>query len=147
MPDDARLARRYRRWLLAYPRDYRRERGPEILATLLDTADPDRSRPAAREAAVLVRHGLGRRVAEFGRRAFVVAAVAAVLGGLSGIALGSWLAWRGVDPMAPDETTTIAVAHSALPVPFDEQVSYFMHSTFWNPYSNNTLHGGTGVRA
>ena len=103
MPDDIRtrrLARRYQRWLLAYPRTYRQKRGPEILATLLDAADPGRSRPAAREAALLLRHGLGRRLAEFGRRAFVIAAFAAVLGGLSGIALGSWLAWRDVDPMA-----------------------------------------------
>src|SRR5690349_12700526 len=118
MPDDirtARLARRYRRWLLAYPRAYRRERGPEILATLLDAAGPSRSRPAAREAARLLRHGLGRRVGEFGRRAFVVAAFAAVLGGLSGIALGSWLSWRSVDPLAPDETTTVALARTALP--------------------------------
>jgi hypothetical protein len=150
MPDDtrtARLARMYRRWLLAYPRTYRRERGPEILATLLDAAGPSRSRPAAREAALLLRHGLGRRVAEFGRRAFVVAAFAAVLGGLSGIALGSWLAWRNVDPTAPDETTAIVLAHTVLPGPFNERVGYYMRSTFWNPYSNDSLHGGTGVRA
>ena len=150
MPDDtrtARLARRYRHWLLAYPRTYRRERGPEILATLLDAAGPSRSRPPAREAALLLRHGIGRRVAEFGRRAFVVAALAAVLGGLSGIALGSWLGWRNVDPMTPDETTSIALAHTVLPGPFEERVDYYMRSTFWNPYSNHTLHGGTGVRA
>src|SRR5689334_3174269 len=124
MPDDirtARLARRYRRWLLAYPRAYRRERGPEILATLLDAAGPGRSRPAGREAALLLRHGLGRRVAEFGRWAFVVGAFAAVLGGLSGIALGSCLAWRKVDSMAPDKTTTLGLAHTVLPGPFGER--------------------------
>ncbi|GAB2588239.1 hypothetical protein Aab01nite_49020 [Paractinoplanes abujensis] len=150
MPDDlrtVRLARRYRRWLTAYPRAYRRERGPEILATLLDAADPGRSRPAAREAALLVRHGLGRRVAEFGRRAFVVAAFAAVLGGLSGIALGSWLAWREVDPMAPDQATAIALAPTVLPVPFDDRAEQYGRHTFWNPYSKNSWHGGTGVRA
>jgi hypothetical protein len=149
MPDDirtTRLARRYRRWLLAYPRAYRRDRGPEILATLLDTAGPGRSRPAAREAALLLRHGLGRRVAEFGRRAFVVAAFAAVLGGLSGIALGSWLSWRDVDRTPPDKTAAISVAHAVMPGPFQERVEYFGRSTFWNPYSKNTLHGGTGVR-
>ncbi|GIF23950.1 hypothetical protein BJ973_004563 [Actinoplanes tereljensis] len=149
MPDDIRimrLARRYRRWLLAYPRTYRHERGPEILATLLDAADPGRSRPAAREAALLLRHGFGRRLAEFGRRAFVVAAFAAVLGGLSGIALGSWLAWRDVDPMAPDKTTVIGLAPTILPVPFDDRARQFGRQTFWNPYSNDTWHGGTGVR-
>jgi hypothetical protein len=150
MPDDirtTRLARRYRRWLLAYPRAYRRDRGPEILVTLLDAAGPSQSRPAAREAALLLRHGLGRRAAEFGRRAFVVAAFAAVLGGLSGIALGSWLAWRSVNPMAPDRTTAISLAHTVLPGPFDGRVDYYGQPTFWNPYSDNTLHGGTGVRA
>ncbi len=150
MPDDIRtmrLARRYRRWLLAYPRTYRHERGPEILATLLDAADPDRSRPAGREAARLLRHGLGRRLAEFGRRAFVIAAFAAVLGGLSGIALGSWLAWRDVDPMAPDKITAVGLAPTVLPVPFDDGVDQFGRHTFWNPYSRNTLFGGTGVRA
>jgi hypothetical protein len=149
MPDDirtTRLARRYRRWLVAYPRAYRRERGPEIIATLLDAAGPDRSRPAPREAALLLRHGLGRRAAEAGRRAFVVAAFAAVLGGLSGIALGSWLAWRDVDPMAPDKTTAISLAPTVLPGPFENRVDHYGRSTFWNPYSNNSLHGGTGVR-
>jgi hypothetical protein len=149
MPDDIRttlLARRYRRWLLAYPRAYRRDRGPEILATLLDAADPGRSRPAAREAVLLLRHGLGRRVAEAGRRAFVVAAFAAVLGGLSGIALGSWLSWRDVDTMAPDKATAVSFAHEVLPGAFADKADQYGRSTFWNPYSNNSLHGGTGVR-
>jgi hypothetical protein len=83
----------------------------------------------------------------FGRRALVVAAFAAVLGGLCGTALGSWLAWRTVDPMAPDRTTTIGLARTVLPGQFEERVDYYGRSTFWNPYSRNTLHGGTGVRA
>lgn len=150
MPDDlrtTRLARRYRRWLLAYPRAYRHERGPEMLATLLDAADAGRSRPAAREAALLLSHGLGRRLAEFGRRAFVVAAFAAVLGGLSGIALGSWLSWRDVDPMAPDKATAVALAPTVLPVPFADRADQYGRHTFWNPYSRDTVLGGTGVRA
>ncbi|MCO8269082.1 hypothetical protein M1L60_00600 [Actinoplanes sp. TRM 88003] len=113
---------------------------------MLDAAEPERSRPAVREAALLVRHGLGRRVAEFGRRAFVVAAIAGVLGGLSGIALGSWLSWRDVDPMAPDKATAISLAPTVLPVPFDERADQFGRKTFWNPYSKETLFGGTGVR-
>ncbi|WP_250036597.1 hypothetical protein [Paractinoplanes maris] len=150
MVDDTRtrrLTRGYRRWLMAYPRSYRRDRGPEILATLLDAAEPGRSRPAAREAARLLRHGLGRRVAEFGRRAFVVAAFAAVLGGLSGIALGSWLAWRDVDPMAPTRAAALRLAPTVLPGTFDNKADQYGRSTFWNPYSKNSLHGGTGVRA
>jgi hypothetical protein len=150
MSDDlrtARLARRYRRWLVAYPRAYRDERGPEIIATLLDVAGPGRSRPAAREVVRLLRHGLGRRAAEAGRRAFVVAAVAAVLGGLSGTALGSWLSWRDVDRMAPDRAAASSLAPTVLPGPVDARVNHYGRSTFWNPYSRNTLHGGTGVRA
>ena len=91
--------------------------------------------------------GLGRRGAEFGRRAFVVAVIAAVLGGLSGIALGSWLSWRDVDPVAPSRTAVLGLAPTVLPGPFEDRVDQYGRSTFWNPYSRNTLHGGTGVRA
>lgn len=76
----------------------------------------------------------------------MVAAFAAVLGGLNGIALGSWLAWRDVDSMAPDRTTAINFAQAVLPGHFDDEVEYFGRQTFWNPYSNESLHGGTGVR-
>ncbi|GIE28480.1 hypothetical protein Ait01nite_015250 [Actinoplanes italicus] len=150
MPDDTDttgLERGYRRWLLAYPREYRRDRGPEILVTLLDAADPGRSRPAAREVAHLLRHGLSVRVAEVGRRAVVVAVIAAVLGGLGGIALGSWLAWRSVDPMTPDKATAMSLARTALPVPAQGKVEYYGRHTFWNPNSNGSLKGGTGLRA
>lgn len=149
MPDDtptALLARRYRRWLLAYPRAYRRERGPEILATLLEAAEPGQDRPPAREAWQLLRHGLGRRVADAGIRGFVVAVFAAALGALSGIALGSWLCWQQVGPMTPDKATAARVAATVLPMDAEDP-SYYGQHTFWNPYSENTLHGGTGVRA
>lgn len=149
MPDETRtaqLARRYRRWLLAYPRRYRRARGPEILATLLDAAAAGQTRPARREAFQLLRHGLGQRAAEVGRRGVVIAVIAAVLGGLSGIALGSWLSWRHVDPMAPGATTASRLARTVLPNPLDGPY-YDGRHTFWNPYSEGSLHGGTGVRA
>lgn len=48
------LERHYRRLLSAYPGSYRRERGDEILATLLDMAAPDRRWPAPREVAGLL---------------------------------------------------------------------------------------------
>ncbi|BCJ36396.1 hypothetical protein Athai_38990 [Actinocatenispora thailandica] len=139
------LARRYRRWLLAYPRVYRRERGAEILGTLLDAAEPGRTRPSGREAMRLLRYGLGRRMADAGIRGSVVATVAAVLGGLCGIALGSWISWQQVDPMAPDKATATRLARTVLPVPSHDD-GYFGRHTFWNPYSEHTLHGGTGVR-
>ena len=47
------LERRYRRLLSAYPGSYRRERGDEILSTLLDMSAPGRRWPALREVAGL----------------------------------------------------------------------------------------------
>ncbi|XVV15234.1 hypothetical protein ACQP2X_13080 [Actinoplanes sp. CA-131856] len=101
--------------------------------TMLDTARPGRARSAA--------------LVKVGRRALVVAAFAALLGGLSGIALGSWLSWRDVPAKLPGAATVISVARTVLPGPFEERVEYYGRSTFWNPYSKNTLFGGTGVRA
>jgi phage gp46-like protein len=50
------------RWLLrAYPADYRRERGEEILTTLLEASPPGRSWPAPRDARALITGGLGVR--------------------------------------------------------------------------------------
>ena len=47
------------RWLLrAYPAGYRRGRGEEILATLLENTPPDRSWPTLREGGALVLGGL-----------------------------------------------------------------------------------------
>lgn len=48
------LERRYARLLAAYPADYRRSRGAEVLGTLLDAAEPGRTRPPLREAAALL---------------------------------------------------------------------------------------------
>ena len=49
MPDTGLLRRRYRRLLWAYPNWYRRERGREILTTLLDAADPGQHHPSRRD--------------------------------------------------------------------------------------------------
>ena len=57
------LERSYRRLLWAYPRWYRRERGVELLSTLLDAAAPDQRRPTVREAVDLVLGGLRCRFA------------------------------------------------------------------------------------
>jgi hypothetical protein len=69
------LARRYRRLLLCYPRQYRKARGEEIVATFLDLAPPDRARPTVREAANLVRHGLRCRLGRPNSRTVVLWAV------------------------------------------------------------------------
>jgi hypothetical protein len=55
-----RTPRRYRLALLAYPRVYRAERAPELLATLAE-GDTERGRPSMHEAAALVRRGVAMR--------------------------------------------------------------------------------------
>ncbi|MFI7081393.1 hypothetical protein ACIBO1_29235 [Micromonospora sp. NPDC049903] len=56
------LESRYRHLLRAYPADYRRERGEEIVGTYLDLADPGRRWPSVADAADLVRGGLRQRL-------------------------------------------------------------------------------------
>ncbi|MEU8254957.1 hypothetical protein AB0C06_11915 [Micromonospora inaquosa] len=56
------LERRYLRLLRAYPADYRRARGAEIVGTYLDLAAPDQRWPAPVDAADLVRGGLRQRL-------------------------------------------------------------------------------------
>ncbi|GAA3749593.1 hypothetical protein GCM10022225_37330 [Plantactinospora mayteni] len=54
------LEARYR-LLLAYPKRYRRERGAEMIGTLMEAAGPDQRRPTVREGAMLVLRGLQTR--------------------------------------------------------------------------------------
>lgn len=93
----------------------------------------------------LIRHKRLIEVFRGIRLGAVVVTVAAVLGALSGIALGSWLSWRDVDRLAPSPAASSAIARAVLPVRADGPRYYGRH-TFWNPYSEHTLHGGTGVR-
>ncbi|RJL30417.1 hypothetical protein [Bailinhaonella thermotolerans] len=62
------LERRYRGFLLAYPRDYRAAHGGELLGLLLDTAPPGRTVPDPREVAGLVSGGVRARLAAATRR-------------------------------------------------------------------------------
>jgi len=55
------LERRYRRWMVAYPDEYRREHDEEILGTLLQAAGPGRDRPSIREGVALLAGGLRTR--------------------------------------------------------------------------------------
>lgn len=57
------LERRYRRLLLAYPADHRREHGEEMLGVLLDDAAPGSTRPDLRATADLLRGAARIRVA------------------------------------------------------------------------------------
>ncbi|MEV4618189.1 hypothetical protein AB0J74_05640 [Asanoa sp. NPDC049573] len=84
------LERRYRRLLLAFPPAYRRQRGEEMLTTLMDGAPPDRTRPPASEAWELLRVGLRLRLGPPRGRVFgavtVVAAITIGYAGLSAVA-------------------------------------------------------------
>jgi hypothetical protein len=93
---DERLVRRYRRLLLAYSGRYRRRHGTEMITTLLEMADPGRSRPSAGEAWHLVASGVRQRFHLPSGRPFawVTAALVTVVLGVFGAAAGSWLGQR-----------------------------------------------------
>jgi hypothetical protein len=91
----------YRWLLLSYPRDYRRERGAEILETLQDIAP---QRRGLRVGANLIRHGLRARLGRPARRSVVVWASAfAVACGLFAASFGIWVAWLGSRPLDHNE--------------------------------------------
>jgi hypothetical protein len=58
------LERRCRLLLLAYPAAYRRDRGEEIMGTLLEATPDGRKRPAVRDARALILGGLRARAAQ-----------------------------------------------------------------------------------
>jgi hypothetical protein len=58
------LERRCRRLLRAYPRWYRRQRGDEMLATLLEASQPGQRWPSARDVRALIMGGLRVRAAQ-----------------------------------------------------------------------------------
>ena len=62
MTDQEHLERGYRRLLAWYPRAFREENGPEILAVLLACAADGRRRPGLAQAADLIRGGLRMRL-------------------------------------------------------------------------------------
>ncbi|MCW6006669.1 hypothetical protein K1W54_19080 [Micromonospora sp. CPCC 205371] len=109
------MARRYRRLLLCYPRAYRRERGEELVATLLDAAPPTRTRPTARETANLIGHGLRARLGRPTSRTVVAwAALAAVVCGLFTASVATRIAWETSRPM-PDRAEAAAILADVLP--------------------------------
>lgn len=114
MNDRRRLERRYRRLLLAFPRVYRRERGPEIVTTLLDAAPDGQRRPTRRETVDLLTSGLRYRFGVRGAGA-VFAVVCGVLGGAMAMsALGGFLGWQTA-PALPSDADARAIVAPALP--------------------------------
>lgn len=62
MSDQVNLERAYRRLLAWYPREFRDENGPEILAVLMTGAPDGKHRPGLAESADLIRSGLWMRL-------------------------------------------------------------------------------------
>jgi hypothetical protein len=99
-----------RAWLLAYPRAYRRERGEEIVATIVESG-----RFGPRVAANLVRHGLRARLGRPASRGVVGwSIVVAAICGLFAASLASWVAWSNGRPH-PDEAEVHSVLAEVLP--------------------------------
>lgn len=112
---ETRLARAYRRLLWAYPRDYRRARGAEMLTTLLDAAEPGRRRPGFRDALNLVVRGLRCRLSVPNHPGYVVVACTAALA-VAGI--GAWFgAMAGWQRGTSLPTTGEVVAAATVAVP------------------------------
>lgn len=100
----ARLGRRYRFLLRAYPPGRRRD---EVLDTLMEAAPAGRSRPTVRETLNLLRYGMRARLGRPAKPSVVVMAVlVALFTGYVGAAGASRLAWNAV----PDYPSGAALA-------------------------------------
>jgi len=106
------LRQRYQWLLLAYPRWYRRERGLEILTTLLDAAAAGQRWPAAREAADIIGRGVWCRLRP-PRPVYLVAFVpVSLFAAFTAAAVAIWLALTLFAPVPTDEVAA-AVARAA----------------------------------
>lgn len=106
-----RLEARYRRLLLGYPRDYRRERGQEIVDTLLELAPDGQTRPTVRQAVNLLRNGLRCRLGRPASRSIVVwASLTAVVWGLFIAAVAERITWETARPLPSAAQTTATLA-------------------------------------
>jgi hypothetical protein len=113
-----RRERRYRRLLLAYPRDYRDHRADEMVTTLLEMAEA--GRPSRGPACHLVLCGLRQRFRLPARRplAWVGALLAAVVLGAFGAAGGTWLGWQTAASVPSDrELRALNAAMTGMPAP------------------------------
>ncbi|MGY0232165.1 hypothetical protein [Longispora urticae] len=109
------LVRGYRLLLLAYPRDFRRQHGDELLDTLLEAAPAGRRRPTGRETANLLRHGLRRHLGRPRSPRIVLVAVlfALVTGALGGVC-GVWASWSAARDL-PGPAATAAITGAVMP--------------------------------
>ncbi|HEX8630096.1 MAG TPA: hypothetical protein VF755_18210, partial [Catenuloplanes sp.] len=113
MTDDDRLRRAYRRLMWAYPGWYRRERGLELLTTLLDAAAPGQRRPGWRDAVDVIGGGVRARLRPpRGAGSYAAAALIALWVALAAAA-GSVLLTSYPGP--PSTARAIAAAAVAVP--------------------------------
>ncbi|MFG2100638.1 hypothetical protein ACGFJ5_08520 [Micromonospora echinaurantiaca] len=94
------LERRYLRLLRAYPANYRRARGAEIVGTYLDLAGPNRRWPSAGDTVDLLRGGLRQRLRAAGAADLLPGVrLAAVLAFLTATSLAA--AWSVLELRPP----------------------------------------------
>jgi hypothetical protein len=105
----------YRRLLLTYPREYRREHEEEILATLVEAAEPGRHRPSLRETRGLLAGGLRTRAmlaAREGGRALWADGLRLGVLLLLAMRIGSFTSWI----LSSTHSSTLGSFDSSLPV-------------------------------
>jgi hypothetical protein len=110
------LERAYRRLLFAYPRGFRRERGEEILSTLLDAAPPGKRQPTGAEYRNLIGHGLWRRFGPTpGSNTLLgITAFALVVGAIA-VSVATYIGWRSTAAPLPDNHRALAEAAELAP--------------------------------
>jgi hypothetical protein len=108
------LHRHYRRLLWAYPNWYRRERGQEILTTLLDAAQPGQRRPTGRDVVDVLGQGIRCRLRPpRGPAYWILTLVVASFAALAGSAAAGGIAVVTLAP-PPTEQQAIAIAEVAM---------------------------------
>lgn len=93
MREQTELERSYRRLLWAYPRFYRRDRGLEILTTLLDASEPGQARASLAERVHLLLSGLRCRLVPPGWAGKVATTVATLWMAVVLSGVGAYAAW------------------------------------------------------
>ncbi|MFC4058411.1 hypothetical protein ACFOWE_08900 [Planomonospora corallina] len=160
------LERRYRWLLRSYPRGYRSGHGDEIVATLLETAEPGRTLPSPRESLPLVAAGFRARVAHAARgpawadalhlgiMAVSVAQLATLVpyaasvpiwAGLSALAV--LLVMRGRVRLALPVTLLVATKVGAITLGrpwLDETLLPVPRDPVWRGWHGEALYGGGG---
>lgn len=117
MSDTDPAPRRYRRLLWAYPNWYRRERGQEILTTLLDAARPGQRHPSRHDVLdILARAALCRMRPPRGITCWIVTVIVALLAAAAAAAAANGILVAAF-ASPPSEEQAIAIAEVAMAEP------------------------------